>query len=44
MEYYLLSEQDIYEIRLEIENVLYEIMEVIKRKRVCEEDDKDEGD
>ena len=44
MEYYLLSEQEIYEIRLEIENLFYEIMETIKSKRVNEENDKDEGD
>ena len=41
MEYYLLSEQDIYEIRLEIENLLYEIMEVIKSKKINEEDEWD---
>ena len=40
MEYYLLSEQDIYEIKLEFENLFYEILEVIKSKKVEE----DEGD
>jgi hypothetical protein len=40
MEYYLLSEQDIYEIRVEIENLLYEIMEVIKSKKI-QEDERD---
>jgi len=40
MEYYLLSEQDIYEIKLEFENLFYEILELIKSKKVEE----DEGD
>lgn len=37
MEYYLLSEQDIYEISLEFENLLYEIIETIKNKKIEEE-------
>lgn len=37
MEYYLLSEQDIYEISLEFENLLYEIIEMIKNKKIEEE-------
>ena len=41
MEYYLLSEQDIYEIKLEFENLLYEILEVIKNKKVEDEDEVD---
>jgi hypothetical protein len=38
MDYYLLSEQDIYEINLEFENLLYEIIEKIKNKKIEEED------
>jgi len=41
MKYYLLSEQDLYEISLEIEIVLYEIKQMIKAKEVIEEDERD---
>lgn len=41
MKYYLLSEQDLYEISLEIETVLYEIKQMIKAKEVIEEEERD---
>lgn len=40
MDYYLLSEQDLDEICWELENLLYEIREKIKSKKVTE----DKGD
>jgi hypothetical protein len=42
MEYYLLSEQDVYEICSELENFLHELKEVIKSKKVAKEDENNE--
>lgn len=43
MEYYLLSEQDVYEICSELEKFLYEMKEVIKSKKVEDEKENEEG-
>lgn len=42
-QYYLLSEQDVYEICSELEKFLYEMKEVIKSKQVEEEEEDEEG-
>ena len=39
MNYYILSEQDIYEIMVDIENFIYELKEKIKEKKLNSIDD-----
>lgn len=42
MKYYLLSEQDVYEICTELEKFLYEMKEVIKSKQLEENEEENE--